>query len=76
VVRWPHKLTRSDDGRATLARLSARTLAESPERADAELDGLSRLLDEHVAAGPPAPVVPPAVEARTVEALRALGYVK
>ena len=76
VVRWPHKLTRSDDGKATLAHLSARTLAESPERDSSELDGLARLLDEHIAAGPPATVVPPDVEARTVEALRALGYVK
>jgi arylsulfatase A-like enzyme len=77
VVRWPLKLERSDDGVERLLRLADGSVAEAPEPAPAAAAPLRALLDAHSARAPAAPVrAPEAVDAETLEALRALGYVE
>jgi arylsulfatase A-like enzyme len=76
VIRWPEKLLRSDDGSEKLLRLSPDLLSEAPHADATAAAELRRLLDSHVGAGPKAPVVPPQADPRTVEALRALGYIQ
>jgi arylsulfatase A-like enzyme len=77
VLRWPHKLERTDAGHETLLRLSESTLREQPEPVTEASAPLRALLDAHAQAAPKAPVqAPAAVDAETLEALRELGYVE
>jgi len=77
VVRWPHKLERTDSGHERLLRLSEGTLGEQPEPLTEANLPLRALLEEHALRAPMAPVRgPAAVDAETLEALRELGYVE
>jgi arylsulfatase len=76
VIRWPHKLTRSDVGAETLRRLSPESLVEQTDAETGAAAELRRLLDAHAASGPTAPTVAPHADPETVEALRALGYIE
>jgi arylsulfatase A-like enzyme len=76
AILWPHKLLRRGDGQETLLRLSESGVEERPASEAATGTALASLLDQHVASRPAAPLVEPEVESRTVEALRALGYVE
>ncbi len=76
AIRWPHKLLRADDGTETLLRLAETGVAERSVKDAASGSALARLLDRHLASRPPAPLVAPQVDTRTLEALRELGYVE
>ncbi len=76
VIRWPHKLTRSDDGTETLQRLSPESLREQPDPETGAAVELREQLDAHITSGPRAPRVAPQADPKTVEALRALGYIE
>ncbi len=77
VVRWPHKLEREGSGQERLLRLSEDSLSEQPEPATNASPSLRALLDVHARRAPQAPVrAPAAVDAETLEALRALGYIE
>jgi len=77
VIRWPHKLLRSDDGREALLRLSSASLREAPgEDSATEALELRGLLDAHARGEREARRVAPRVDPQTLEALRRLGYVE
>jgi hypothetical protein len=62
---------------ASLGRLVDGSVARAAEPAPAAAAPLRTLLDAHAARAPAAPVrAPEAVDAETLEALRALGYVE
>jgi arylsulfatase A-like enzyme len=76
AIRWPHKLLRVDDGSETLLRLAEGDLTEQVVSEAAVQAELRSLLERHAASRPAAPLVVPDVDARTVEALRELGYLE
>ena len=76
AIRWPHKLLRVDDGSETLLRLAEGALSEQAVSEAATQAELRSLLEQHSSSRPAAPLVAPDVDARTVEALRELGYLE
>ncbi len=76
VVRWPHKLVRSDRGDETLTRLALDALREKPIAEPERATALGESLDAHASSRPAAPLVAPTTSPEIVDALRQLGYVE